>query len=136
MMKTDGRVEQFARQFPENGMKLLLQNPRNVHDLLVLAGRDLVQLIDTDRMRPVQTTFVRRDYRHVESDIVLVAPYRHRRGRSRRQLLVYILIEHQSTADQTRDTGIGGWLFGLGPTVGATAAVTSEGVSRVAAAGG
>lgn len=100
MEASDRRIEQFARQFPENGMKLLLQNPCNARDLLALAGRDLVGLIDTEHMQLVQTTFVKRDYRHVESDIVLVAPYRRADRRGQQNLLVYILIEHQSAPDR------------------------------------
>jgi len=53
------------------------------------AGWDLIELLDTDRVRLVQTTFVQRDYRHVESDIVLTAPYRPDRGREKKDLFVY-----------------------------------------------
>ncbi|MBN2128129.1 MAG: Rpn family recombination-promoting nuclease/putative transposase [Sedimentisphaerales bacterium] len=49
----------------------------------------------------VETTFVERDYRHVESDVVLLAPLRRRQGeRTARVLLIYILIEHQSEPDR------------------------------------
>jgi hypothetical protein len=49
----------------------------------------------------VRTTFVERDYRHVESDIVLVAPMRRRKGeRTARRVLIYILVEHQSEPDR------------------------------------
>jgi hypothetical protein len=34
------RVRDFARRFPENGMKLLLEDPRNVQDLLRLTGTE------------------------------------------------------------------------------------------------
>lgn len=57
-----------------------------------------MRVIDFARMKLVQTTFVERDYRHVESDVVLTAPLRIR-GRSRRRLMIYILIEHQSEPD-------------------------------------
>ena len=40
--------------------------------------------------------FVERDYRHVESDVVLLAPLRRRQGqRTARILLIHILVEHQ-----------------------------------------
>ena len=91
------RLRQIVRQFPENGMKLLLENPANVRDLLNIATADTAKLIDFNGMNRVQTTFVARDYRHVESDVVLSAPRKSGKGaRSRRKLLVYILIEHQS----------------------------------------
>jgi len=53
-------------------------------------GRDLLQLIDTEHMRLTQTTFVHRDFRHVESDIVLEAPRRQTGRREPSKLLVYI----------------------------------------------
>ena len=94
------RLRQIVRQFPENGMKLLLENPANVRDLLRIATGELAGLIDFDGMQRIQTTFVARDYRHVESDVVLSAPRKSGKGaRSRRNLLIYILIEHQSAPD-------------------------------------
>ena len=98
---TDTRLRQLVRQFPENGIKLLLENPSNVRDLLGLAGTDLVDLIDLERIELIKTTFVQRDYRHVESDVVLVAPLWRRKGKqSRRRIVIYILIEHQSEPDR------------------------------------
>ncbi|MGH7201308.1 MAG: Rpn family recombination-promoting nuclease/putative transposase [Planctomycetaceae bacterium] len=95
----NSRVEQIIRQFAENGIKLLLEHPANVRDLLRIAGTDLVDLIDLDRLTLIQTTFVERDYRHVESDVVLIAPIK-AAGRRHRRVMVYILIEHQSAPDR------------------------------------
>jgi len=92
-------VARMARQFPENGMKLLLEHPRNVRDLLALTGSDLAARIDTDQMQLLPTTFIRPDYRHVESDVVLRAPWKDGAGGGS-DLLVYVLIEHQSAADR------------------------------------
>jgi hypothetical protein len=97
----DSKIRQMVRQFRENAVKLLLENPKNVRDLLAVAAADLVKQIDFKRVKLVPTTFVERDYRHVESDLVLVAPLRRRKGeRSRRVLLIYILVEHQSEPDR------------------------------------
>src|SRR6516225_6290992 len=80
----------FARRFPENGMKLLLENPANVRDLLALSSCDLVRLIDFAGMERVATTFVQRDYRHVECDVVLTAPIKSPgTRRTARTVLVY-----------------------------------------------
>jgi predicted transposase YdaD len=95
------RIRELVRHFPENGMKLMLENPKNVRDLLLLTGAKMVGLIDYDRMKQVQTTFVERDYRHVESDVVLIAPLRQQKGkRPRREVMIYVLIEHQSEPDR------------------------------------
>ena len=97
----ESRVLQIVRQFWENAIKLLLENPKNVGDLLALAGADVVKRIDLRRVELIRTTFVERDYRHVESDVVLVAPLRRRKGeRTAKRLLIYILIEHQSEPDR------------------------------------
>src|SRR5437867_12125938 len=94
------RVEQIARQYPENGVKLLLQNPLNVHDLLAVGEAERIELIDFERLRVVPTTFVLRDYRHIESDVVLRAPLRGPQDSPpRRNIFIYILIEHQSQPD-------------------------------------
>jgi hypothetical protein len=88
---------QLVRRFPENGIKLLLENRRNVRDLFFLTDDEIVSLIDFPRLKPVRGTFVARDYRHIESDLLLTAPYRPE-GVSRR-LWLYLLIEHQSEPD-------------------------------------
>ncbi|HUG89938.1 MAG TPA: Rpn family recombination-promoting nuclease/putative transposase, partial [Planctomycetaceae bacterium] len=97
------RLRRIARQFPENGLKLLLETPANVRELLQLTGTKLIDLIDFDRLTRSRTTFVARDFRHVEADVVLRAPVRppRRRGKAARSgsVLVYILIEHQSEPD-------------------------------------
>jgi hypothetical protein len=90
----------MVRQFRENAVKLLLENPKNLRDLLAVAEADVVQKIDFKRVRLVPTAFVERDYRHVESDLVVVAPLRRRKGeRATSILLIYILVEHQSEPD-------------------------------------
>ncbi len=89
--------KELVRRFPENGIKLLLENPRNVRDLFDLTGEEVVRLIDFSRAQRLRSTFVARDYRHVESDLVLTAPYRPE-GVMRR-LWLYLLIEHQSEPD-------------------------------------
>lgn len=82
-------------------MKFLLENPRNVEELLTLTGSALIDSLDWSRATLDRTTYVQRDYRHVEADVVLRVPMRRTRGgRSRRQLLIYLLIEHQSEPER------------------------------------
>jgi ElaB/YqjD/DUF883 family membrane-anchored ribosome-binding protein len=98
------RARAIIRHFPENGLKLLLENAANVRDLLALHGgevvADLLDLIDFARLARVPVTFVARDFRHVEADVVLRAPVRQRGTRSRTTVRVYVLIEHQSEPDR------------------------------------
>jgi hypothetical protein len=58
----------IIRQFPENGLKLLLENAANFCDLLALADSPEGNLIDFDKLTQERTTFVSRDYRHVEAE--------------------------------------------------------------------
>src|SRR5947208_1326650 len=96
---TTPRPEDFARNFPENGMKLLLHEALNVRELLSLSAWEHADAIDYRRLAPDPTSYVQRDYRHLESDLVLRAPLR-RGGRSRLLLWLYVLIEHQTEPDE------------------------------------
>lgn len=94
------RVREFVRHFPENGMKLLLQTPANVHDLLTLGEVGVLDQLDLERMTIDPTTYVSADYRHAASDVVLSVPRRTPRSRKKRTLWLTILIEHQSEPDR------------------------------------
>jgi hypothetical protein len=80
-------------------MKLLLEYPANVRDLLSVLEIPWLDQIDFGHIEQIRTTFIRRDFRHLESDLILTAPLAGP-GRSRRKLLIYILIEHQSKPDR------------------------------------
>jgi hypothetical protein len=86
----------MARQFPENGLKLLLENPRNVQEFLPLSRSPLVPGIGCDQLQRVNTTCVQRDYSHVACDLLYTAPFRHGEPATADTLLVYLLIEQQS----------------------------------------
>ena len=80
-------------------MKMLLEHPANVRDLLSLLHAPWLNEIDFGQLEQIKTTFIRRDYRHLESDIVLTAPLVGP-DRLQKKLLIYILIEHQSEPDR------------------------------------
>ena len=93
------RIRELVRHFKENGMKLMLEHPANVRDVLRLADVPWFDEIGFDRIQEIKTTFIRRNYRHLQSDIVLTAPLSGS-GLAERKLLIYILIEHQSDPDR------------------------------------
>jgi hypothetical protein len=93
-------LERLVRQFPENGLKLLLEETGNVRELLQILEVKLLDRIDFAQMKVEPARFVQRDFRHLESDVVLSAPLRLTAEGLRRQLIVYILIEHQSKPDE------------------------------------
>jgi hypothetical protein len=57
-------------------------------------------VIDFSRMTVMQDTFIAPDFRHLETDVLLRAPLRGRRGKGERAVYVYQLIEHQSEPDE------------------------------------
>ncbi len=91
------RIEQIIRHFRENGLKLLLQDPGNAHDLMALTATRLLDRLDFAHRTVDPATYIAADYRHLASDLVLRVPFRSRRGRG--SITVYILIEHQSEPD-------------------------------------
>ncbi|HYT87449.1 MAG TPA: Rpn family recombination-promoting nuclease/putative transposase [Gemmataceae bacterium] len=94
------RIVEIVRRFAANGMKLLLEDPGNVRDLFTLTDVGVLERVDFKQMKPAGTSFVARDYRHVEADVVLTAPLRRKNRTSKTQVTIYILIEHQSEPDE------------------------------------
>lgn len=100
-MSIRARFREFIRNFPQNGMKLLLEDPANVRDLLRILDYPEIDRIAFDAMTVERTTYVAPDYRHVEADVVLSAPFRISESRqSRKRITLYVLIEHQSEPDR------------------------------------
>jgi hypothetical protein len=66
------RIEEIVRHFRENGLKVLLQRPANVRDLLALTRTPLLPGIDCRRLTVDPTSYVAADYRHLASDLVLI----------------------------------------------------------------
>jgi hypothetical protein len=88
-------LKKLVRNFPENGPKLLLENPANVRDLLMLLHEPSVDAIDFAAMTVERTHFVQPDYRHVAVDLLLKAPFRGETATE--SIFIYLLVEHQST---------------------------------------
>lgn len=94
-------IEQLpVREFPDRGVKWLLESPDNVRGLLRLLAPDLADRIDFARLERVQTTFVPDDLSKQESDLPFRAPLREVGVDGEREVLIYLLIEHQSTPDR------------------------------------
>src|SRR4051794_6402904 len=93
---TEAVLRELVRNFPENGPKLLLENPANVRDLLMLLHEPKVHAIDFEAMTVERTHFVQPDYAHVALDLLLRAPFKVEAGGPRRTILIYLLVEHQS----------------------------------------
>src|SRR5262245_49026287 len=62
-------VQRLVRNFHENGLKLLLEQPANVRDTLAILRVACVGRIDFEEMRVDPAQFVQADYRHLASDL-------------------------------------------------------------------
>ena len=85
--------------FPDRSAKWLFQYKHNVQGLLEIVASELVISIDFSRLVPLNRRFISDTLQEQESDMVFSVPFR--RGSKTEELLIYILIEHQSTVDAT-----------------------------------
>ena len=87
----DSRIEHF----PDRSAR----DKENVRGLLEIVASELVDLIDFSQLSQINRSFIPDNLREQESDLVFSVPLR---GESETdELLIYILIEHQSTVDST-----------------------------------
>ncbi|MBN2491568.1 MAG: hypothetical protein JXQ29_12030 [Planctomycetes bacterium] len=94
------RIREMARNFWESGMKMLLENPYNVRDLLQLGGCGWVESLELDRMTCLKESFVPREDRRIESDVIHVVPLPPGNPWGEEQRLwVYILIVNREVPD-------------------------------------
>jgi hypothetical protein len=97
---TAALLKKLVRNFPENGPKLLLENPANVRDLLAIVHEPVVENIDFTAMTVERTHFVQPDYEHVTFDFLLKAPLNISEPGSPEGIFIYLLLEHQSSPER------------------------------------
>ena len=85
--------------FPDRSTRWLFQEKENVRGLVEIVANELAELIDFNQLTQLNRSFVSDALREQESDIVFRVPFH--RGAEADELLIYILIEHQSTVDAT-----------------------------------
>ena len=83
-------------KFADRSAKWLLANPDNLQGLLEIIGSDVVSLLNFRKMQRVNTTFITDDFREQQADLVFLLPFR---DTDETEVMIYILIEHQSTVD-------------------------------------
>ena len=86
-------------QFSDRSIRWLLEDKDNVRGLLEIVAEHLVSRLDFNQLVHVNRTFIPDNLREQESDIVYSAPFQS--DSKTEELLIYILIEHQSTVDVT-----------------------------------
>ena len=83
--------------FPDRSARWLLQDKQYVRGLVEIVASELVTFLDFDQLIPLNRSFISDTLREQESDLVFSVPFR--RGSETDELLIYILLEHQSTVD-------------------------------------
>jgi predicted transposase YdaD len=87
------------REFADHGIKWLLETPDHVWSLLRILAADLANCLDFSRLEPLKTDFIPDNLREQYADIVFLCPFRDAAGE--REVVIVLLIEHQTEADPT-----------------------------------
>ena len=91
----DFPIEHFA----DRSTRWLLEDRENVRGLLEIVAEHLTTHLDFSKLVHINRSFIPDNLREQESDIVYKVPFRSESKTD--ELLIYILIEHQSTVDTT-----------------------------------
>ncbi len=94
-------VKQIIYEFPDRAIRWLLETPDNVRGLLLAAVADLAKHIDYNHLQRLDRTFISDNFRKREADLVFTAPFLDEQDEITREVIIYILIENQSTVDPT-----------------------------------
>ena len=87
-----------VREFADRGTKWLLEASENILGLIQILDFSLSTKIDFSRLHDEKKTFILNNLRQQESDLVFTAPFSEEGGEES-EVLIYILIEHQSEPD-------------------------------------
>ena len=88
-----------SHQFPDSSAKWLLRQREHLEALLEMFLGSLVAAFDFDQIEQVHRSFIPDELRTQESDMVFSLPFR--TPQPRQEVIVYLLIEHQSTVDRS-----------------------------------
>ncbi len=85
--------------FHDRSIRWLLEEREFVRGLIDLIDNSIVPHLEFEKLTPINRSYIPDNLREQESDIVFTVPFRS--GEQTEELLIYILIEHQSTVDVT-----------------------------------
>lgn len=95
-MATDG-TSQTLHPFWDRAIRFLLGRPAHLAAIIRLARPELADRLDFEHLERLDRSFVLEDYRQREADLLARLPYRSQE--QERDVLIYLLVEHQSTVD-------------------------------------
>ena len=94
--------ETQIEHFPDRSLRRLLQDREYVRGLVQIIAPDIEAFLDFDRITYEKRSFISKALQERESDVLLSVPFREDTDATDTDaLLIYILIEHQSTVDRT-----------------------------------
>ena len=85
-----------VREFPDSGAKWLFSAPENVLGLISILDAKIASRLDVSRLRDEKNHFVLDSLRKQISDKVFTAPFKDVTCETEREVIIIILIEHQS----------------------------------------
>jgi hypothetical protein len=88
----------LPHDFPDRAIREALLQAKNLRALLRDVAPAVADHLDYDRLEVIKLTFLLDDWRRRENDVLIRIPFRD--PGDGREVLLCILIEHQSTADQ------------------------------------
>lgn len=88
-----------SHQFPDSSAKWLLRQREHLKGLLEMLLGSLVNAFDFQHIEQLNRSFISDELRTQESDMIFRLPFR--TPQTRQAVIVYLLIEHQSTVDRS-----------------------------------
>ena len=88
-----------SHQFPDRSAKGLLRQREHLKALLEMLLGSLVEAFDFGRVAQLNRSFIPDELQTQESDMVFSLPFR--TPQPRQEVIIYLLIEHQSTVDRS-----------------------------------
>src|SRR5579872_7315949 len=85
-----------VREFADHATLWLLESPENLRDLLRLVATEIAERLDFRRSERLNRSFIPDNLQKQEADLLFRVPYQE----GRREVWVYLLIEHQSKPDR------------------------------------
>ena len=89
--------EYLLHDFPDRAIRRLLEDPRNLREIIADLFPDLAERFDFDHVENVRRDFLLEDWRGRESDLFFRLPFHDEGGDQ--PTLVCLLVEHQSRPD-------------------------------------
>ena len=94
--------ETQIEHFPDRSLRRLLQDREYVRGLVQIIAPDIETFLDFSQITYQKRSFISKALQERESDVLLSVPFQENTDATDSEaLLIYILIEHQSTVDKT-----------------------------------